>query len=275
MNLNYELIDCGQFRRLEKFGDLLCNRPAPMAENARSVDEKLWRAADLYFDATTKTWRGTAKNDWRFIVDDLVLQLTCGANGQVGVFPEQLAQWSWLHEIINAQTARGKTINVLNAFAYTGAATLFCARAGAKVCHLDGAKSTITQAQKNAQLSNLNNAPIRWIVDDVMKFLTREIKRKNFYDGIILDPPAFGRAGKNCWQLENDLPQLLECAYSLLTPQPLFFLISCHQTGWRENDLQEMINHHLPIGKTATVQKLTIPGQYNDLDLGLFWRVSL
>lgn len=278
MKSDYRLIDWGDGRRLEEFGGVRCDRPAPMATRPRQAPPAVWAEATLRFDAAAKRWAGAPPGNWQFRarVGDLPevrLGLAPGANGQIGVFPEQLDNWAWLARTIAAAPERG-TVKVLNAFAHTGAATLFCAAAGAAVCHLDAAAGAVAQARKNAALSGLAERPVRWIVDDALKFLRREARRESFYDGVILDPPAFGRNGKTVWRLADDLDELLALAAQLLTPRPLFALVTCHPTGWGPEDLRAAVSRHFPMFAETRAQEIRIAGQYGDLPLGLCWRGS-
>lgn len=274
MDSNYELIDCGNGRRLERFGTVICDRPAPMAEFPARAGAGVWAEAALRFDAVTRRWTGTPPADWAYsgAAGDAAVRLglTPGANGQLGIFPEQQENWEWLARIVGS--ARGRRVRVLNGFAYTGGSTLFCAAAGAEVCHLDASGAAVAQARKNAELSGLSACPVRWIVDDVKKFLAREIRRKSFYDGIILDPPAFGRSGKNIWKLEDNLPELLEMAAAVLTPEPLFVLLTCHPAGWTPEDLRKIAVRYFPRWAGARAEAQSVPGRCNRLPLGLRWR---
>lgn len=287
MDTNYELIDCGNERRLERFGEILCDRPAPMALGNRRAEKSVWAGADLRFDAARREWAGNPPGgEWFFrgrVADgaEVRMRLTPGKNGQIGVFPEQIANWEWLYATItaarrerenSAADATAVRVRVLNTFAHTGGSTLFCAAAGAEVCHLDAAAAAVTQARENAALSGFADRPVRWIVDDVKKFLRREIRRNSRYDGIILDPPAFGRSGKTIWRLEDDLPELLELAAQVLTPNLLFVLLTCHPTGWRPADLDALTARYFPCFSAARTEEIIIKGELNSLPLGLCWR---
>ena len=243
--MDYELIDCGDERRLERFGSMILDRPAPQAYHPKRLEDSVWDSAHAYFD------RSDLKNphwldlsvfpaDWQMQLDSLTLELRPSINNQVGVFPEQAPNWNWLQKILQKNKSPTK---VLNAFAYTGVATLMASAAGphVEVCHLDASKASVTWAKRNAELSGLANNTIRWMVDDVLKFLNREIKRGQKYDAFILDPPAFGRSAGVLWKLERDLPILMECVNELLSDQPRFVILSCHSTEFTSEHLAEVL----------------------------------
>ena len=181
-------------------------------------------------------------------LDNIKLELRPAANGQIGIFPEQLSNWRWMSDHLRQQA---RPVRVLNAFAYTGVATLMASAAstGVEVCHVDGAKTSVSAARRNAELSGLQQRSIRWIVDDVMTFLRREIKRGNQYDGFILDPPAFGRGSRATWQLGRDLPELIDCVKELLSDAPSFIILSCHAPELTSAELAGMMDGRLAAGK--------------------------
>ncbi len=242
---NYRLIDCGGGRRLEDFAGVITDRPAPMALWPKKLSTDIWQKATLRYDRDNKTWQGSTPSDWQLFIDNSVFCLETSSQSQVGVFPEQQENWRWLKEIISTAVNTDNEIRVLNTFAHTGGSTLAAALAGANVCHLDAAKSAVNRARDNAGASGIAGDRIRWIVDDAVKFMQREIKRGIFYDGIILDPPAFGRLGKNIWKLEKNLPELLDMTAALLSDKPLFVLLSCHPEGWNKNDLRDAVEKML------------------------------
>lgn len=177
------------------------------------------------------------------------------------MFPEQLANWRWLTEQIQQQQ---RPVRVLNAFAYTGAATLMASAAAAdvEVCHVDGAKSAITAARHNAAISNLQQRPLRWIADDVLTFLKREVKRGRRYDAFILDPPAFGRGSHGSWQLKRDLPGLLGYVKQLLSDSPSFLILSCHAPELTSPELAVMLDDCIgAVGRKAQAIDLVIPSE--------------
>ena len=205
---DYALIDSGDGKKLERFGEYTLNRPDPRALWPQSASPELWDSADAAYvrkNETSGTWsiRRDPPADWRIHYDTLTLILKPTAFKHVGVFPEQAPNWRWI-----AQRIDGKPLNILNLFAYTGAATLAAAAAGAHVTHVDASKPSITWAKENASASGLSDRHIRWILDDAYGFVLREARRGVTYDGIIMDPPRFGRGAKGeVWKLENDLPK--------------------------------------------------------------------
>lgn len=228
---DYAFLDCGGGMRLERFGPHIIARPAPVAVWPAGLGGSAWDAAGAVFrgGGGKGAWqrKGAMPETWTVDIAGLRFELRLAAGGQVGVFPEQVENWDWMAESVRAA---GRPLRVLNAFAYTGAATLAAAGAGdVAVVHLDGARSAVTWARRNSALCGLETHPIRWIVDDVMTFLRREKKRGGRYDGFILDPPAFGRgAGNRTWMLERDLSGLLGLARELLSDGPAFVLLTCH-----------------------------------------------
>ncbi len=264
--LDYALIDCGDTRRLERFGPFIIDRPAPQALWSPKLSTDTWKKADAYYyrpQAGAGHWRNNIPfpDPWLLKINNVTLQLRPSSNGQIGVFPEQWSNWQWLRYTIQRQQ---RPLKILNAFAYTGAATLVASATGRNIelCHLDGARSSVSWARHNASLSHLQNHSIRWVVDDVLTFLNREIKRGRRYDGFILDPPAFGRGAKGIWKIERDLPQLLECVDQLLTDQASFVLLSCHVPAWHATHLSKLLEQ-LPAfrGNTAEAIDLFIPSE--------------
>ena len=247
----YELIDAGVRRRLERFGMLTIDRPSPGAERFRLAPEG-WADADLRFDAGSG-WSGPAwpAEPWLVDVDGLTMELRATASGGVGLYPEHSASLSWLAVQVAAQVAArvapgrdsmepGDPPSVLNLFAHTGLATLALARAGAAVAHVDGARSAVAWARRNAELSGLADRPVRWLVDDAATFAAREARRGRRYDGIVLDPPAFGRAHGREWRLEEDLPALLAGCRTVAAPGA-FVLLTAHSESVDGTTLAAML----------------------------------
>lgn len=241
----YALLDAGDGRRLERFGKRVVDRPSPVAEGPRDPAAG-WAKADLRFERDTG-WRGLAGTTdalapWTTTFDDLVLELRAAAGGQVGCFPEHRPGWRWLADRVRERLAAGVPApRVLNLFAYTGAASLAAAGAGATVAHVDGARGAVAWARRNAVLSGLAEQPIRWLVDDATAFVGRELRRGTRYDGIVLDPPSYGHAGRRAWRLATDLPDLLAgCAGLLDRPAP-FILLTAHTPGFEPARLAELL----------------------------------
>jgi 23S rRNA (cytosine1962-C5)-methyltransferase len=234
---DYELLDSGNGRKLERFGPYVLARPAASAVWIPALNEFEWDKADAWFDrdsGNSWTCRKPLPASWNIAVAGLKFKLSTTAFGHLGIFPEQRDYWKWIQQSIkSAGTARHEQLSILNLFAYSGGSTLAAAAAGAQVCHLDASKGMVARARENAQLNGLDSAPIRWIVDDVTKFLDRELRRGSRYDGIILDPPSFGR-GKSgeVYKIEKDLTDTLGKCVKLLSNRPLFLLLSCHTPAY-------------------------------------------
>jgi 23S rRNA (cytosine1962-C5)-methyltransferase len=239
----YSLIDSGHGSKLEQFGPYLIARPCAQAVWDPQLTEAEWEKADASFTREGENkWikKRAIPNSWNITVSDIVFKISSTDFGHLGIFPEQRSSWEWIQQIVKKAKTR-KTINILNLFAYSGGSTLAAAKAGAHVCHLDASKGMVAWARENALLNGLEGAPIRWIVDDCNKFLTRELKRGVRYDGIILDPPSFGRGSRGeVFKIEDDLPAILRDCRSLLSEQPLFVLFSCHTPGF-----SPIVLHHL------------------------------
>jgi 23S rRNA (cytosine1962-C5)-methyltransferase len=233
--MDYALLAVGDGRRLERFGSMVLDRPAPTARMAGDGPPSSWSAADLRFDGTA-WWRGTRRisphlvDPWPARIGGLTLELRPTASGGVGVYPEHAAHLPWLQARIGGRRGSDRPPEVLNLFAHTGLATLAAARAGAAVTHVDAARGAVTWARKNAQLSGLAESRTRWIVDDAEAFVLREGRRGRRYDGFVIDPPSFGRAGGRSWRLADGLPGLLErCAD--VARDDAFVLLTAHTTG--------------------------------------------
>jgi 23S rRNA (cytosine1962-C5)-methyltransferase len=218
----YELIDAGDGRRLERFGDRVVDRPAPGATGApRRLSA--WADADLRFEIGDG-WAGEVQ-PWTMTLDSMTFELRPTDSGQVGVFPEQVPNWRWLREQIKPG------MEVLNLFGYTGGCTLFCARAGARVVHVDAARPSVAWARRNAELSDLGDRPIRWIVDDAEAFVLREGRRGRRYDAIALDPPSYGHGRRGAtWRLDTGLLGLLEACRAVTAPGA-FLVLTAHSEG--------------------------------------------
>ncbi len=230
----YELLDAGDGRRLERFGGLVVDRPAPMADGAPR-DPSAWADPDLCFDKYVG-WSGPAaggdREPWVVEEGDLRFELSPTETGQVGLFPEQAANRAWVHDAVNRL---GGIPRVLNLFAYTGAMTLATAAAGASVTHVDASRPTVAWARRNAELSGLDDRPVRWIVDDVETFVAREQRRKRDYDAVILDPPSYGhgrRSGGVGWRLDERLNGLLGRCADVTGDDPAFVVLTAHTPGF-------------------------------------------
>jgi 23S rRNA (cytosine1962-C5)-methyltransferase len=234
----YALLDVGDGRRLERFGALVVDRPAPMAEEPVR-DPTAWARADLVFRRYVG-WTAIGESEpapWVVDEGDLRFELRPTDTGQVGLFPEQGPNRAWVRDAV---AELGGAPNVLNLFAYTGALTLAAAAAGASVTHVDGSRPTVAWARRNAELSRLADRPIRWIVDDVDAFVAREIRRERRYDALFLDPPSYGHGhGGRSWRLEERLPELLASCTSLTSLDPAFVVLTAHTPGFGPDRLAE------------------------------------
>jgi len=262
----YQLLSFGNCRKLESFGGHVVDRPCPAATSSAFDDDGYLDSEseepdnsdlkqglakpDLRFEGRTGkgSWLGEADSNWSCcyeLTTDTVIEFELAATltGQVGVFPEQAANWDWLAKrCASYQKQWSRPPKLLNLFAYTGGSTLAAAAMGAEVTHVDAAKSVVNWARRNAERSGLNDAPIRWIVEDTVKFVTRELKRGNQYDGVILDPPSYGHGPKREeWKLTRDLVELLDDCKSLLSDTPALFLLSCHTPGYGEPELSSAL----------------------------------
>jgi 23S rRNA (cytosine1962-C5)-methyltransferase len=232
----FELLDAGDGRRLDRFGDRVVDRPAPSAPWPRRLTDAEWSAVDLRFERGAG-WDGPATTPWTVAVDDLTLELRPTDAGQVGLFPEQLGLWPWLRTALAGRPEP----SVLNLFAHTGATTLALARAGARVTHVDASRPAVAWARRNAELSGLADRPIRWIVDDALDFTRREARRGRRYDGFVLDPPSFGHGPNGTrWELADALPDLLDACAAVATDDA-FVLLTAHTTGLDPADLGDAL----------------------------------
>ena len=233
---DYEVLDCGGGEKLERWGDVYLRRPDPQAIwPAR--DPSLWRKAQAHYHRSEKgggSWEFFTKLPDRWVMNYKNLRFYVRPTGfkHTGLFPEQATNWDWMTGLVSDRVKQGREVRVLNLFAYTGGATVACAKAGASVCHVDAAKGMVAWARENARLSGLGEAPIRWIVDDCAKFVEREIRRGHKYDAIIMDPPSYGRGpGGEVWKLEDNLWDFVSLCSGVLSDDALFVLINSYTTG--------------------------------------------
>lgn len=239
---DYELIDTGDFEKLERFGNYVTRRPEPQAIWRKSLSEEVWRRADASFlrrDARSDErgeWRLAPKMPDRWTVEyphgtmRLRMRLALTSFKHVGIFPEQAANWNFIFDRCREAVAEGRRPRVLNLFAYTGGATLAARAAGAEVTHVDSVKQVVTWARENMEACGLEG--VRWIVEDALKFVQREVRRGSAYDGIILDPPAYGRgANGEKWVLEEGIGEMLACCARLLAPRRAFLVLNLYSMG--------------------------------------------
>lgn len=246
---DYELIDATDGYRLERWGDVLLQRPDPQVIWQLPEKSNAWRKVDAVYHRSQKgggSWEYRRKltEKWKIDYDNYKLVVSPTGFKHTGVFPEQAVNWDLYKKLI---TKAGRPIKVLNLFGYTGGATLACAAAGASVTHVDASKGMVQWARDNAAASKLTDAPVRWIVDDCQKFVAREIRRGSVYDGIIMDPPSYGRGpGGEIWKLEEAIYPLLELTQQVLSKEPLFFAVNSYTTGLAPSVMGYMLEQMLP-----------------------------
>jgi len=241
---DYELIDTGNGERLERWGKHLLRRPDPQVIWPATLSESKWQQVDAYYhrsDTGGGSWEyyNSLPERWRINYQGLSFYIKPTGFKHTGLFPEQSANWDWMIAKIRTQST---PVRVLNLFAYTGGATVAAAFAGADVCHVDASKGMVGLAKENLILSSLGERPVRFIVDDVLKFVLREARRGKVYEGIIMDPPSFGRgpAGE-VWKIEDELYGLVRECVKILSPTPLFFLVNSYTTGLAPGVLKNIL----------------------------------
>lgn len=278
---DYELLDSGSGKKLERYGNFVLSRPDPQAIWLPIKSKSDWGDANAVFvrDGKKVSWHRdkTIPESWPINFGGLVFDIRPSSFKHTGLFPEQLANWEWMtHVIETVRRAKPAAPKVLNLFGYTGGASLACAKSGAEVTHVDGSKMAIAWARKNQELSGLADSPIRWILDDAVLFLKREIKRGNNYDGIVMDPPAFGHGPKGeVWKIEEQFTELMNLCCKVLSDQPIFFVINGYASGYSPIAYQ---NNLLPLaqkfGGSIETGELTIEesGTGRLLPCGIFAR---
>lgn len=246
---DYELIDASDGERLERWGKYILRRPDPQVIWKNKKKSPLWNKADAVYsrEGGGGSWtKRDVPESWTIKYGELTFRVRPMGFKHTGIFPEQASNWDFCSELIRSA---GRSVKVLNLFAYTGAATVAAASAGAAVCHVDAAKGMVMQAKENAALSGLADAKIRYIVDDCKKFIEREIRRGNRYDGIIMDPPSYGRGPSGeVWKLEDSIDGLIGLAASLLSEKPLFFIVNSYTTGLSPSATGYILRQTLPEG---------------------------
>lgn len=271
---DYEVIDTSAGEKLERWGKYRLVRPDPQVIWDTPRDSQLWRRKNGHYHRSKKgggEWEFfDLPKKWQISYKDLTFQLQPFSFKHTGLFPEQAVNWDWFSSIIKEETKKGKEIKVLNLFAYTGGATLAAAAAGAKVTHVDASKGMVNWAKENAAASGLSDAPIRWLVDDCVKFVEREIRRGNTYDAIIMDPPSYGRGPKGeIWKIEESIYPFLQLCMNILVEKPLFFLVNSYTTGLQPAVLTYMMSTQLipRFGGTVVADEIGLPVTSNDLVL--------
>ena len=263
---DYQIIDTSGGDKLERWGDITLVRPDPQIIWDTPKTDPGWKKANaVYIRSNTGGghWeeRHMPKHEWEINYKELTFLIRPTGFKHTGLFPEQAVNWDWMMEKIRNA---GRPISVLNLFAYTGGATVACAAAGAKVCHVDASKGMVAWARDNAQRSGLADRPIRWIVDDCKKFVEREIRRGNRYDAIVMDPPSYGRGpGGEVWKLEDQIYSLVELCQQVLSDDPLFFLLNSYTTGLPPAVMEYLLS--VTVGKRH-------PGKVSSSEIGLMVR---
>lgn len=260
---DYEILDMSDGEKLEHWGNIVLIRPDPQIIWKEKTYPEKWKNANARYNRSNKGggyWEYNKKlpESWQVHYKDLTFNIKPMGFKHTGLFPEQAVNWDWM--INKIQLSGRKDVKVLNLFAYTGGATVACSYAGASVCHVDSSKGMVAWAKENVASSGLSDRPVRFIIDDVTKFVQREIRRGNKYDAIIMDPPSYGR-GKNgeVWQFENNISDLVELCSQVLSDNPLFFLINSYTTGISSKVLENILSLKLKFKK----------GKYASGEIGL------
>lgn len=242
---DYELIDTSSGERLERWGDIILIRPDPQIIWDSEKKDPRWRSAHARYHRSNKGgghWELYKKmpDVWPISRKGLTFRLKPMGFKHTGLFPEQAVNWDYVSEIIGKA---GRPVKVLNLFGYTGAATLACLKAGASVTHVDASKGMVQWAKENAAISGLAERPVRWLVDDCVKFVQREQRRGNRYDGIIMDPPSYGRGpGGEVWKLEEQMDGLLRLCLTVMSEEPLFLVLNSYTTGLSPSVMEYLLN---------------------------------
>ena len=250
---DYEILDMSNGEKLERWANVILTRPDPQIIWKEKTFPEKWKTANARYSRSNTgggAWQYNKKmpDAWQVKYKDLTFNIKPMGFKHTGLFPEQAVNWDWM--INKIKSSGRKDIKVLNLFAYTGGATVACSYAGASVCHVDSSKGMVAWAKENIASSGLSDRPVRFIIDDVTKFVKREIRRGNKYDAIIMDPPSYGR-GKNgeVWQFENNIYDLVELCANVLSDDPLFFLINSYTTGISSKVLENIIYLKLKLKK--------------------------
>lgn len=283
---DYELLDSGDGKRLERFGRYVLVRPDPQAIWHQKLDQTEWHKADAVFENDRWIRKTAVLEQWLLTFEDLSFYAKLTPFKHTGIFPEQLLQWQWMVKQLTSsaiakasadkQNSQNERLKILNLFGYTGIASLVCAKAGAAVTHVDASRPAIGWARENQAASRLVDKPIRWILDDALKFVKREIKRGVRYDGIIMDPPVYGHGPYNeTWDFATSFPLLLESCRQVLSRQPVFIIINAYAVAasalMLENVLQDL---SLELGGTVEAGELALEEKSGKrlLSTGIFGR---
>lgn len=274
---DYEILDMANGEKLEKWKDVILVRPDPqIIWKSKSFPERWKNANARYIRSSTGggNWDFNKKvpANWQVKYKELIFNIKPMGFKHTGLFPEQAVNWDWM---INKIQHANRDIKVLNLFAYTGGATVACSYAGASVCHVDSSKGMVTWAKENITSSGLQNNPVRYIIDDVVKFVSKEIRRGNKYDAIIMDPPSYGRGTNGeVWKFEENISDLVELCTKVLSDRPLFFLINSYTTGISSTVLENILRLNIKAKGKLSSGELGLPMKDSNLVLpcGIFSR---
>ena len=274
---DYQILDMANGEKLEKWNNITLVRPDPQIIWKQKTYPEKWKKADAKYSRSNTgggAWNYNKKlpSAWQVKYKDLVFNIKPMGFKHTGLFPEQAVNWDWM---INKIKSTNKEIKVLNLFAYTGGATVACLSAGASVCHVDSSKGMVSWAKENVTSSGLQDRKVRYIVDDVVKFVNREIRRGNKYDAIIMDPPSYGRGTNGeVWKFEDNIYDLVELCSKVLTDKPLFFLINSYTTGISSMVLENILKLNIYAKGKFSNGEIGIPMQNSNLVLpcGIYGR---
>lgn len=245
---DYEIIDMANGEKLERWNNITLIRPDPQIIWKEKTFENKWKMADARYERSSTggghwEYKKRLPESWQINYGKLTFNIKPMGFKHTGIFPEQAVNWDWMINTISEENKKRKSqIKVLNLFAYTGGATVACLSAGASVCHVDSSRGMVSWAKENVESSGLKDKPVRFIVDDVVKFVNREIRRGNKYDAIIMDPPSYGRGTNGeIWKFEDNIPQLINICMDVLSDDPLFFLINSYTTGISSMVLENLL----------------------------------
>ena len=275
---DYECIDAGNGYKLERWKDVILSRPESHANWSKNPQVRDWKEVHAHYQLKDNKGEWQMKQDlpetWTINYKDLTFKVSPTSFKHTGLFPEQAANWDWMRKLIENEK---REIRVLNLFAYTGGATMACSKAGAsEVVHVDASKGMIAWAKENQQLCGLEDHKIRYIVDDVLKFVEREKRRGHTYHGILMDPPSFGRGPKGeLWQFEKQIIDLIDACKEILDEKPLFFLVNAYTLGFSDDLLYKDLKFAFNKAKVVTGEiGLPITNQEQILPCGIYGRVS-
>ena len=269
----YSILDTSSEEKLEDWNGVKLIRPDPQIIWKTPKNENLWNSADGHYHRSSSgggSWEyrnSKPQGSWKMSYGNLTFKIKPTGFKHTGLFPEQAVNWDFMRDKIRES---GSDVNILKLFAYTGGATLACAEAGASVCHVDASKGMVAWARENAQLSGLSDKPVRWIVDDCEKFVKREIRRGKKYDGIVMDPPSYGRgSGGEIWKLEDSIYDLVELCSQVLTEKPLFFLLNSYTTGLSPAVMAYILDSILvkKFGGSVTSDEIGLPVKSSNMAL--------